>query len=222
MKVCKVCKVENKKGDYYKSKRHKDGLFSECKTCHKIKIKKREHDNPESLLKKKKYQENYRKENKEKSKDYASNYYRTNKDVFSKRSKEYRSTNKEKIKDQKNKWVSKNKEHVQNYHKKWVDDNPVSRKEHSKTYRQKESSKSNSLYHANKRRADKINATPKWTDLGKVKILYEKAKWLESLTGLKYHVDHIIPLKGKNVCGLHIWENLQILEASLNCSKGNK
>lgn len=65
------------------------------------------------------------------------------------------------------------------------------------------------------------NATPKWADLEKIKILYEKAVWLEQLTGLKYHVDHVIPLNGKDVCGLHIWENLQILEASINISKSN-
>ena len=74
----------------------------------------------------------------------------------------------------------------------------------------------------NKRRARKLNATPSWADLEKIKKVYEKAQWLSKLTGLKYHVDYIIPLKGKNVCGLHCWANLQILEASLNCSKRNK
>jgi len=73
-----------------------------------------------------------------------------------------------------------------------------------------------------KRKAFKINATPNWSEGDKIKIVYEKAKWLESLTGLKYHVDHIIPLNNKNVCGLHVWNNLQILEDKLNMSKNNK
>jgi len=77
-------------------------------------------------------------------------------------------------------------------------------------------------YRANKRRAKKYNATPSWSQEDKIKVLYEKAKWLESLTGFKYHVDHIIPLQGENVCGLHVWENLQILESRLNISKSNK
>lgn len=72
------------------------------------------------------------------------------------------------------------------------------------------------------RRANKKQATPTWVDKVKIKLIYKKAKWLEKLTGLKYHVDHIIPLQGENVCGLHCWANLQILEASLNISKGNK
>ncbi len=48
------------------------------------------------------------------------------------------------------------------------------------------------------------------------------AKVLEKLTGEKYHVDHVIPLQGKNVSGLHIPANLQILTATANMKKGNK
>ena len=37
-----------------------------------------------------------------------------------------------------------------------------------------------------------------------------------------FHVDHIIPLKGKNVCGLHVENNLRIIDGLSNMKKGNK
>jgi hypothetical protein len=66
-----------------------------------------------------------------------------------------------------------------------------------------------------KRRSIKLNACVKWADLNKIKNIY-----LNCPAG--YHVDHIIPLQGKNVCGLHIENNLQYLPAIENFKKHNK
>lgn len=76
-----------------------------------------------------------------------------------------------------------------------------------------------------KRRAAKLSATPSW--LTKEQLLsilefYKEAKKLEMLTGIKYHVDHIVPLQGANVCGLHVPWNLQVIPAVDNIRKHNK
>jgi len=66
-----------------------------------------------------------------------------------------------------------------------------------------------------KRRAYKLNAIPKWANLEKIKEIYKNCP-------KGYHVDHRIPLKGINVCGLHVENNLQAIPAALNIAKGNR
>jgi hypothetical protein len=76
-----------------------------------------------------------------------------------------------------------------------------------------------------KRRATKLQATPPWLTVfhfEAIEQFYVEAARLQAVDGIKRHVDHIYPLQGKTVCGLHVPWNLQILEATANLSKGNK
>lgn len=72
------------------------------------------------------------------------------------------------------------------------------------------------------RRAHEIKATPPWANIDAIKAIYLEAARLTRVTGVPHHVDHIVPLRGKNVCGLHVEGNLQILTAKENVSKSNK
>lgn len=62
-------------------------------------------------------------------------------------------------------------------------------------------------------------ATPVWTDLEKIKQFYVEAQKLTKETGVPHEVDHIIPIKGKLVSGLHVPANLQILTEKQNQTK---
>jgi hypothetical protein len=76
-----------------------------------------------------------------------------------------------------------------------------------------------------KRRAAKLQALPKWLtseQLEQIKELYTCAQMFKLYTGEEYHVDHIVPLQGENVCGLHVPWNLQVIPARENLSKSNK
>lgn len=65
----------------------------------------------------------------------------------------------------------------------------------------------------------KMNATPAWANKEEIEKIYEEAARLRGL-GQDVEVDHIIPLNGKNICGLHIETNLQIITAAENRLKG--
>ena len=72
------------------------------------------------------------------------------------------------------------------------------------------------------RRALKNNATPQWADKKAIKKIYHDCILFNQQTGIKHEVDHIVPLRGLNVTGLHVESNLQIISSIKNRSKSNK
>jgi 5-methylcytosine-specific restriction endonuclease McrA len=116
------------------------------------------------------------------------------------------------------KWQKKNKEKLKLYRERWYskltpnDHEEIRKRLREYYYKNREKYIFNNVL----RKALKIKATPKWADETLMRDIYLEAK---------YHglvVDHIIPLKGKTVCGLH-WEgNLQLLSDKDNRSKGNR
>lgn len=68
------------------------------------------------------------------------------------------------------------------------------------------------------------HATPKWLNKEQKQQIadtYELMRDCRTITGEHYHVDHIVPLRGDNICGLHVPWNLQVLPSDVNISKSN-
>lgn len=129
--------------------------------------------------------------------------------------------NKEKMLAQSKRWAEENKEKRNALSQKWRDENKEQFKKSCKNSRNK--NKANRLANNAKRRATKLQQTVSWANIDKIESMYKFAKFMEWITlGIKYHVDHIVPLNGKNVCGLHTHDNLQVIRAELNLKKGNK
>lgn len=150
----------------------------------------------------------YRKANQHRISKYGKNYYESNKDAITERTQSYYETNKNKIADR---------------HKIYQEINKVVLNVYYKNYREVYKDKRAALQ--SKRRAIKLNASPNWLtrqDLEQIAELYEIAKAFKLYTGQEYHVDHIVPLQGENVCGLHVPWNLQVIPAKENLSKSNK
>lgn len=107
--------------------------------------------------------------------------------------------------------------------RRWVLRNPDKMKFHRDRW------KNNNIprVRANKRERDarQLNATPSWLtqeQRAEMIAVYERCANMKKATGIPYEVDHIIPLRGKTVCGLHVPWNLQILTRSENAKKHNK
>lgn len=91
-----------------------------------------------------------------------------------------------------------------------------------KRYRQENAGLLN--YHTAKRHAQKLQATPPWLtkeQKAEIRAIYVECRRLQEETGVAHNVDHIHPLQGATVCGLHVPWNLQILTQVENCAKHN-
>ena len=140
--------------------------------------------------------------------------------------KEYRAKNKERIAAQVKAYQTDNEDYKAYRKEHWVNRDEVTKLKKTESNRQWKADNKGLVNAATaRRRAAKLERTPGWLtedDHEDINAMYAFAAKLGDLTGLTYHVDHIIPLRGKTISGLHIPQNLQVMVSSLNESKGNR
>jgi hypothetical protein len=215
-KICNCCNLEKSFEEFNKKTKSKDGLQSRCKKCasnyydkNRIKILENSKEYYEKIKDTKaEYAKKYREQTKTERTAWQKEYYEANKIAIASYQKQYWETN-------------KNRKIVydQEYYLSNKDKRSVQQKEYYA------SNKGKSAARNAKRRAKKLQATPNWltdSDIAEIEELYLCARIFKLYTGEDYHVDHIIPLQGKNVCGLHVPWNLQVIPAKENLSKSNK
>lgn len=101
----------------------------------------------------------------------------------------------------------------------WRERNPDAVKAYSARYVREQSALKARL--AADYTARKLRATPAWADPEAILEVYREAERLTAETGIAHEVDHVVPLRGKQVCGLHVAENLRAIPKAENRKKYN-
>ncbi len=200
MKTCNICKVTLVVNENWNLSFQRKNYYI-CKECRK-KYSKNYRDNNKNKLKEK--YTIYYKENTDNILEYQKNYYEKNKELKKQYSIDYYKKYKNSIKNKNKTYREMNKERIIKQKNKWRLNNLCIKRS------------SNARYRAYKGKASIGNYKKE------INNIYKKCRELEKMTNIKYHVDHIIPLNGKTVCGLHVPWNLQIIKAEDNLKKGNK
>jgi len=152
------------------------------------------------------------------------------------RLQDWQGRNRDKCRSYQQKYVSKNKLKAREMTENWRKKNKAHTSEYSRTYRldnleevkerYKEWAKNNKARvaaHNAARNACKIQRTVGWGNKEKIREIYNAAAAFKFFNPFGRHcVDHIIPLRGKCVSGLHVEENLQVMTGVENNQKYNK
>lgn len=216
-KVCCTCKEEKDHAQFFKDGRKKDGLYLVCKPCHLAK---------------------------------TSRWKAENKDRVAAASRARYDRKKEELLAQGRAWALANSDRIAANRKRRYDAAPEAAIAKVRAWQEKNRDKaiaaSRSSYWRNrdaaleaqrrykaenpeilkrlylKRQLSEKQAEPVWANQFFIAEAYHLAKLREKVCGGKWHVDHIVPLQSKLVCGLHVESNLRVIRDIENMSKGNR
>lgn len=120
-------------------------------------------------------------------------------------------------------WKEKNKQKLNNWWSEYREENRTRIRQNAKKWRETNKGKKNA--DTAKRFAAKMQRMPKWLtkeEKRRIDCYYQVAAMRTKESGYAWHVDHIVPLRGETVSGLHVPWNLRVIPAQENMNKGNR
>lgn len=198
LKTCTKCSIERSLADFYV----KDGRpCSQCKSCICAAVKARHAANPEA------------------GRARAKAWLEQNEERAKARGEAYRKEHAQAARDRANAYYAQHPERVRANVAEWKAANPERFKEHMRNRRIDPAANAE---RSRRRYASKRSRTPPWVMPQDFQPIYRRCKEVIAETGVEHHVDHVVPLQGKSVSGLHVPWNLQILPAVENFKKNNR
>jgi len=168
-------------------------------------------------------------------KDRGSKWAKDNREQKNKRQRELHKLNLDRYIEYQRKFRKKHPKRAKSYFLKWMLSHQKQYKKSLKEYRLNNLEKYNATKriwemnnkgkrnaYTSKRIAMRRRATMKWANMGAIEQIYIESSRLTEEKGVQYTVDHIIPMQGKLVSGLHVENNLQIITRVRNSEKCNK
>lgn len=203
-KTCTRCGEQLPLTDFGKQARGRGGLQSQCKTCRKKVCAAYRAANPEKVSE---ARLRWKTANPEQDSEAKRAWQEANRDAHRRLCREWQAKNRDRANATSRAWQAENRERHREANRSW-----------------KKANKDAVAASTRKRQAAQMRRTialaPHHQD--EIKHLYALAKQMSDETGVKHHVDHIVPLQGKEVSGLHVPWNLRVVPAAENISKGNK
>lgn len=219
-RICTRCRTEKPLDSFPPHKRGPDGRRRECSVCYRAYLKIWRAENLES---KRAADRAYAATHAEKAKVRAAEWSKANPDRKKETGAAYRREKSETIRAAARERRAKNRIEINAAKVADRKARPDFYKEMGRRYRQK--NKGAVLADRAFRKARKRNATPGWLtadDKRTMRFTYELAVIASETLGEPFHVDHITPLAGELVCGLHVPRNLRVIRAIDNLTKGNR
>ena len=217
MHKCTRCGLTKTPSEFYKATKNPSGLQSRCKACSKATNREWMAAHPEKSAE---YTTRYETNNAERRKELRA----VSRVAYAPRRLELRRIREEKNREKRNAQararIAKNPERHNAKARRWRAANPEKSRFMIERWRLQNPGLAKAA--TARWRAALVQATPAWADQKKIAEFYETADGLSMLTGEWYHVDHIVPLQGKTVRGLHCEANLQVLPEVDNIRKGNR